>query len=359
MSNTRHKYTKEEKSFIIENYPKFGAEYCNDFLHIGSNKIQKWAIECAGLRLNKGVAAIISRKHTLSRNIEEKQKEYNKIFNFHENYVVYFWGLFWADGHLEKKTNRFGIGLQKDDAICLKNILEYIYGSIGKEKEAERYGKKTKNIITYRKSNHLAGDKLKELDFCQKSYYSPIKILSLIPKNKHYLFWRGYLDGDGSVCKIAHHRINSVQFASTFDNDWASLESFLRENLIDYKIIKTISKEGYKSSSLRITRIQNIINFFEILYPNKIHDGIGLIRKFNKFTQIKFKETRIERKPKINKDTGLYYIYRSRKSFVASIRKNNIFYRKNSKDINELIQFTNKICQELGRLEYLNPPVIQ
>ena len=122
-------------------------------------------------------------------------------------------------------------------------------------------------------------DKFLLLDFHKKSHIGPYKLLKKIPKNKQYLFYRGYVDGDG--CFYITDKAKQFSIGSTYDQDWSHVETLFKSLKIKkYKIQKNISKLGHKDSRIRISNVDDLTKLVNYLYQDRL--DIGLKRKYNK-----------------------------------------------------------------------------
>src|ERR1035437_173917 len=96
----KHIFTKEERKFILKNYPKYGLKYCisNSFLS------------------QKSISAFVTM---------HKLKVVRRYINIDINnkYFCYILGLIWADGSVDKKYNKISISLKQKDM----NNLRYIF----------------------------------------------------------------------------------------------------------------------------------------------------------------------------------------------------------------------------------------
>ena len=98
----------------------------------------------------------------------------------------------------------------------------------------------------------------------------------------------GIIDGDGSYYLNEKYGLRHFEISSTYEQDWKYLKDVCENLNIKYKIslISKINKKSNKlnkSSSFRIIG-KEILKLGVYLYDEEI---IGLVRKYNKFNQIK------------------------------------------------------------------------
>ena len=99
-------WTSEEISFLKENFPHKGIEFCSQALQTPYQTV-KWKVD--RLKLCK---------------IYPERIDMNKIFTPHG---VYLLGFLWADGHVHKRAYDISCTVSIKDGLCLRNV----FGSIG------------------------------------------------------------------------------------------------------------------------------------------------------------------------------------------------------------------------------------
>ena len=131
---------------------------------------------------------------------------------------------------------------------------------------------------------------LHSLDFREKSYKSPSKLLDLIPEKLHSYFWRGYFDGDGCFTFTGkYHRRFFI--TSSYEQDWLDFENLMKRlNIQKYRISKVIDTSKSKDKPSKCSRCgssnkEDIKKFFNYIYQNYDKDKIGLSRKHDKFKE--------------------------------------------------------------------------
>ncbi len=199
---------------------------------------------------------------------------------------AYLLGLLWADGWIINEGYMHSVRLQmvKDDFL----LIEPLFRMMGIEVYYER--QRTKNGKTFGKVSKMTCiqdksiiDFLIQNEYDKKSGYAPTKILSLIPENLHHYFWRGYVDGDGCISA------KKIEIWSVLDQDWCEAISLADKLEVSYSIY-TYHRRGGKhcSSVFYMGGIGNAVKFGDFLYQD--YDGIGLLRKYNKYIQLKEKQ---------------------------------------------------------------------
>lgn len=198
--------------------------------------------------------------------------------------ISYILGLIWSDGYVyqNKYANVVSVSIIKKD---IKNLIP-IFQSVGKWNIVERIRKNKKPSITISINNKPLTNFLMENDYKSKTNFSAEKILSIIPKELHFYWFRGLFDGDGCVYYNDKNCCRSISISSSYDQDWKYCEILFKNLGIKYTINrrKQTLKNGKinKSSTIRITNMEGIIKFGNYIYPNIKFDNMGLKRKFDK-----------------------------------------------------------------------------
>jgi hypothetical protein len=119
-----------------------------------------------------------------------------------------------------------------------------------------------------------------ENDYKSKSFVDPYKILSIIPDNKKYLWWRGYFDGDaGFYCKSSQH---SFTVWGSYNQDYSSACNLFKSLGIKYSVVK-YKRDCGMSSCITIKKQKDIKKLGNYLYLN--NTALGLKRKYNKYLE--------------------------------------------------------------------------
>ena len=186
------------------------------------------------------------------------------ISNFESmtNEVVYCLGFIWGDGYISKSNNQIKFHIK----TCDSEYLLYIINKIGKWNLYQYPDGKSVEItcVDYKLHKWFC-----QYDFQEKSYIEPTKILSIIPKEKHYLFWLGLIDADGSFYIDKRNNHLRFELASTYEYLYSEFSFFLDYYKIFYKIRKRIKNTG-KSSNIIICRQEDIYKLGKSIYKTDI-----------------------------------------------------------------------------------------
>lgn len=338
---THKKLTQKEINFVKKFFPDNGSRFCCEQLGISDRRLRT-ILEKFQIKINPQVYKKLISDAYIKNNRNKLESELEKLFNFKSDEICYFFGFFWADGSIRGSDKLISIGIQEEDGQEVKSAFLKAFDFKVEVRSRERYGIKNKNIMLFRKSSLFCFNRLTELEFDKKSKTSPFKILSLIPKEKHYLFWRGFFDGDGCAFKSKTCRSRGVSFAGSFDQNWYCLIKFLKKNKINPSIYRRKGKGG--GSTICLRKLDDIKLFFNLIYPNG-WDELGLKRKFDKLESIKPNIRIYERKFPKN-ELGFHFIYKTKKGFIFSIKIGERRYSKHSKNLEKCILYGNKILLE-------------
>jgi hypothetical protein len=201
--------------------------------------------------------------------------------DFNNKYFCYILGLIWADGYVEKNSNRVTVSIIEED---MENI-KYIFKETGfwLEDYFNNEKRKFKNQLRLSISDKYFSEFLSQNDFKEKSKKSPYKVLSLISSKNIKYFLRGISDGDGCFYYNKKNYTRQYVISSTYEQEWSYISDILKLLDCKYEIRKVINKKGKsKSSLIRITN-KDIIKFGDYIYD----DFFGLERKFKIYKIIK------------------------------------------------------------------------
>lgn len=205
--------------------------------------------------------------------------------NFNDDIFIYFLGRYWADGYSRYPS----LDCKRADLIHLKPWLKS-FGFKIKLRQSYRNGKKwgkPQSRVSFCRSNFSILF-LRDNGFFEKSRSSPSIILSKIPADRHYLFWRGFFDGDGCIqcSKNIHKRgKKEIAFWGSINQDWSDLIHLLNKLQIKYTKRAYIRKCG-KSSCICFYAFKSMINFCEYIYSNFDDRPIGLKRKWKTYQRL-------------------------------------------------------------------------
>jgi hypothetical protein len=238
------------------------------------------------LGLTKGQVDYKLNKYKLRKKFKRQTNWFNQDFTNITNEEAYILGFLWADGYLngtEVKSN-----LQCEIVYNDFKDIEKIFDKTGDwsrlfRKASNKNGIKRQKRTCLTISDRALIRKFILFDFDKKSYLPPTKLLKLIPTNKHYLFYRGYFDGDG--CFYITDKANQFSIGSQYNQDWMHIEKLFKLLKIDkYHIQRRISNKGHKLSQIRVFSRDSVTKIARYVYQDKT--SIGLKRKFSKVSHL-------------------------------------------------------------------------
>lgn len=276
-------YTPTEIAFIKEQYPTIGATWCGRRLNRPAEVIRRKAKEM-GLQ---GPATRYKPDET--RNMNPVHLHDIKLSE-----VAYFLGFFWADGHIHRYRNksrnltyhRVAIEVAKEDGEHLRRIAETFGRWAVVERQRKRYGVTCKPVLGLIINNEPVYRFLFDHGYDSKSVDSPDLILAKVPPHLQPAFWLGYFDGDGSISSVRppsrRLRTFNVQLCGSYEQDWAAMESMLRDLGIKYALRREMRPNGQSRSIIVIQNQRGIHAFYDYIKP---FERLGLPRKQDRFRQ--------------------------------------------------------------------------
>ncbi len=269
--------TKKQINFVRSNADK-GISFC-----------------CSGLKCSRTTIWRIAYNHNIEIRDDSNELDIGRAFrgqrridsdqfiNIAKPEIAYFLGYLWADGYVSINARKVFVlifNIASEDAKEISTIMD----SPGEWRIYKGVNKQGTEITNYQTSNPTLIKWLIVHGYDRKSYVSPSKILSVIPKHLQHYWWRGYLDGDG------HFRIGGglyhFSFTGDYVSDWSGHTSLLDELGIRYKVSHRLQKEGRKSDVV-CSNIEGTYAFGSYIYRGYDKDGIGLLRKYNKWLECK------------------------------------------------------------------------
>lgn len=206
---------------------------------------------------------------------------------------VYLMGFIFADGHCRKKSPQISIHMSTEDL----NELLFIINKFGDWKTSSYIsnGGKSTYIQTTDKEFY---DFFVNLDYKNKSYIEPTKILSIIPNDLKCYFWRGFFDGDATwTFKKGNYKRFSI--AGRFDYQWEEVIKLFHSLGIKKHGMIRRERECGKSSEIALSSFESIETLGNYIYKNYENENIGLSRKYKKFKEISTERNEIEKRKKI------------------------------------------------------------
>ncbi len=256
----KHKWSKDEINFLINEYPLNNRYYCSDVLEI---PVEQIVYKIRKLKLKK-----------------EKSLKFSEFEKIENSYVAYILGFMWADGHINNDGRHFNIGGIKEDIEEIEPLF-YKLGNWSKSIQ-DRTKNGWKTAVYLIGSNKEIYNFLLENDYKIKSQASADKILSKIPDDLKHYFFRGLIDGDGCF----YHKGYTRQFAltSSYEQNWDYFEILCKSLQIKYTIkhVINLNKKTNKENKSSVFRIlgKEIIKLGNYIYQG---NECGLTRKLNKF----------------------------------------------------------------------------
>ena len=263
------------REYILENYSLFGPKKVGEELNMSAESVTIYATK-NGLKLSKidGIGLEIPK---FNYNLD-----FSKLFdNINEN-LAYWLGYFWADGTVNRHSSMV-MEIIKEDGDNIKELFLKIFPFVITERK--RRGKKSQ--ITFRVNNKKIGLLLENLGKYPKSCESHKKIMEYLNNKKLQIFFlRGLIDGDGSFYWNEKKKYAQFTLASSYNQNWDYLLEFLKD--FNPFIRRNINFSG-KSSILRITGKDNIINFIKFLgyetnqlgLKRKNDYALNILKKYN------------------------------------------------------------------------------
>jgi hypothetical protein len=222
---------------------------------------------------------------------------------------VYLLGRIWADGHLNLKQGRTVLQAVKVDAEHMLPFVNQMGVHTIYSKQAYSKGKPfgRESTVIQVTSRRLT-DWLQTLDYEDKSRASPSKVLALIPPTLRPLFWRGFLDGDGSLYlgKDRIHGAHKLAFWGTQYQDWTDLTRMIEATGARWMKIEYERRGGkHCSSTIQVRQLLDMKMVCDWIYESFARDGIGLPRKHEMYQSLL---VRVERMPrKASQHRGISY----------------------------------------------------
>lgn len=266
-TNTKHGapiWKESEIELLKNNYPQMGAKWCAE--QLGTTKER-----------------VLSKSRILGLKLESRETKSDVCSGFDtkpfiKNFIpesVYLLGLIWADGHVDKNTNRITVGLVTTD---FKNI-QTIFEKTGNWNFKERFPENRRPITYAYVSNLTFKNYLFDNNYLSKSNVSANRILSAIPEDLKHYWWRGIFDGDGWLNYGDGYHFG---ICSSFNQNWDFAEELFGKLGIKYYISKREQNTG-NSSEIDCSNYNGVKKFCEYIYQGQI---FGLKRKYNKFKNI-------------------------------------------------------------------------
>lgn len=256
-------WTEEEKGILNKYYQDHGPNFC-----------------CGLLTKNKGSTVVMANKLGLKVIKLHELIDHKNFIKMDSLEAVYIAGFLFADGYCRKNNPQISLHISKQD---MKEIYPVLckFGKWGYSNYQSNNGRSC-YVFT---SNKFLYDFFCNMDYKEKSYEEPTKILNYIPKKLHFMFWRGFIDGDGTwYCKKEGYGTFSV--VGNHDYKWIEFSKMLKEIGVSNFSFNRRVRDCGKTSSVFFSLFDNLKLLGEYIYQNRNNDKIGLTRKYNKFLNI-------------------------------------------------------------------------
>jgi len=263
-------YTQEELDFIRNNYYELGPKKVAEKIGVTKANLSHKA-STMGLRVN----------HLIRCQDSWNKNDISKECDFNDPFVVYFWGFFWADGHLGKVNHNATLTIAKYDFDAISDRFKKTFPNWSIKQRLPKNPKHKVQITAVTTNYHLHSF-LESFDYKIKSGASAHKILNAIPENLRHYWWRGYFDGDGCFCFYPQRSVGVyAKITSCLLQDW-SFKDFLKKISIECSILyhRVKNKENSGSSNLLISGRISVIKFMEYILQG---ESFGLSRKHDKY----------------------------------------------------------------------------
>lgn len=202
---------------------------------------------------------------------------------------AYLLGLIWADGYVDKKY-QIELCLKADDFNCVKSLIEnYEYTNFKFSHKVYKGKVFGKLRGLFKISNVNLNSFLREIGYREKSLISPIKVLSIIPDELKYLWWRGYFEGDGCFYDGSHLKIPSYKFTiwGSVNQNWECVINLYNQLKIKPPVPYKYHRTSGESSCIILSKKEYVVLLGNYIYQDRT--DIGLQRKQQKFNEMKLK----------------------------------------------------------------------
>ncbi len=279
------RFTGEEDNFIINNYHKIGLTASAKHLNrcLGSIQARRKLLKLNDL--SKEERHLIFCNIPKDRSWRNYKVKEDQFINVKTPEVAYILGLLWADGYV-KKGEKLSVKGVTEDMRNHINAFQKTGQWTTLNEHKSRYGVLGKPSTCLYTSNINLVEYLESKDYRVKSIVSACKILETIPDHlKHYWF-RGLIDGDGSISfkEYNNKKRTAVAVYSSHKQDWKFLSNLCDNLKIKYGIYRRqITRKDGKinsSSTFTIGNRSGISIFCNYIYQNINIDRIGLPRKY-------------------------------------------------------------------------------
>ena len=239
MRPNKYKFTEEETKSIVDRY---SSNYTGQEL---ARELGCSIAVIKNLILKAGVPWDNKPTNYKLKNGYKVNRECFK--NFDTESELYFYGLLLADGCIVSDTNSVQITLQKND----KDILDKLSKFVGTDKSlTTRFVSGKYHNTTFCMGDKEIADKLRSVGMeSRKSLREKVPSFYNVKDVNMRHFWRGFVDGDGTVQSLENYRARLLGLIGTKE----ILEEFAKfclehSNALDYRINqnKQVNKNCYE-----------------------------------------------------------------------------------------------------------------
>lgn len=214
----------------------------------------------------------LEKRKTKGQKLLEKIKDNKELF-------YYLLGLISSDGYVYKEKPRVEINLKLSDCKILEGISQYLYGenkviyepnfSVNGRSRLFLYGKEIvlelyKYGITQKKSSTLSLN----IEMFEKEYVGH--------------FYRGYIDGDGSIVYKNNNNIN-IRIVGNLDTTTKFKEMTKRFFNIESSVFKVNSDASFDIYRWQVCKNEDVLKILNNIYKNA---HFYLDRKFDKIKTV-------------------------------------------------------------------------
>ncbi len=272
--NNSMRFTKEEIQFIEDNVTTKGIPYCCQTLGRSYSSITHVVV-----RNNLSAKKSVRKKRKSSTH-----KYPNHLRALKTPEAVYTAGFIWGDGHLYSSGNGINISIKEEDGLDLTPIFnvanEWDLTIIPKRRDT------WSNQTVFTNHDVQLYSLFVSMNYLNKS--GGIPDLSKIPPDLLHHWYLGLSDADGCFYNKVQGSTCQYTLSSCIGQDWSHVETLLKNLDINYQIQEqALSRKDttHSSSNLRFQGVSNITKWGSYIYQTYGQDGIGLLRKHNKYIE--------------------------------------------------------------------------
>ena len=267
-------------TFLLENYHKLGVGECERVLGVPPATLP-YHVKKLNLVIDKKILSERLRNSILPTKGGEKVN-YMNFRHIDNEYKAYICGILFSDGSV-RSNHTVVIRAARHDLVEILPVFlttgKWTFKDISLQKKYDHY----KDISDIYTCNIKLIELFREYGYYDKSINSPTLILNAIPSHLHYMFWRGLCDGDGSCGKktfniAAHKNYDFSEMEKVFASLAISPVNIYRTS------VKTSSGKDGGYSHITFNKKSNILKWYNYLYPQDSLK-LGYSRKHNQYIE--------------------------------------------------------------------------